>query len=330
MQVWIPSRDDLEWVDASRLAQTPGARPSVRDCDIAWRATAARVVDTLARSELVAPLEGLVTPLPHQIETLARAVSGDRIRFLLADEVGLGKTIEAGLILKELKTRGLLQRTLVVTPAGLTNQWVRELRTHFEEDFRLVHPSDFGTIRRVTGFDHDENIWKLHPQVVVSLDSVKPVDGRRGWSREKLTQFNRERFEDLVGAGWDLVIIDEAHRMAGSTAQVARHRLGAALAAASPYLLLLSGTPHQGKTEAFRRLMSLLEPEVFPPDAPVTKDRVAPFVIRTEKRRAVDSEGNPLFKKRDVRLRPIEWAEDHVEQRALYEAVTEYVREGYN
>lgn len=330
VQVWLPASDSLEWVDASRLGTDQGAAGPVRECEIGWRAAAGRILDTLARSELVAPLEGLVTPLPHQIHALARAVAGDRIRFLLADEVGLGKTIEAGLILKELKTRGLVRRTLVVAPAGLTNQWIRELRTHFEEDFRLVKPGDFATIRRVTGFSDEENIWKMQPQVVVSLDAVKPVDGRRGWSREQLTQFNRERFEDLVEAGWDLVIIDEAHRIAGSTPNVARHRLGEALAAASPYLLLLSGTPHQGKTEAFRRLMGLLDPDVFPPDAAISKDRVAPFVIRTEKRRAVDAEGKPLFKKRDVRLRPIEWTEDHQEQRALYEAVTEYVREGYN
>lgn len=328
--VWLPDRATTEWVDVAAIQPADTVRSPLRPCDLAWRAAAARVRDALARTELITPLEGLVTPLPHQIQALAKAVSSDRIRFLLADEVGLGKTIEAGLVLKELKTRGLVQRTLVVAPAGLTHQWVAEMKTHFEEDFRLVRPGDFSAIRRITGLGHGENIWRMHHQVVVSLDAVKPVDARRGWSREQVSRFNRERFEDLVEAEWDLVIIDEAHRVAGSTAHVARHRLGEALAAASPYLLLLSGTPHQGKTEAFQRLMSLLDPDVFPPSVPITRERVMPFVIRTEKRRAVDKNGEPLFRKRDVRLRPIEWSDEHSEQQALYEAVTEYVREGYN
>jgi hypothetical protein len=74
----------------------------------------------------------------------------------------------------------------------------------------------------------------LHDQVICSLDSVKPIEGRRGWSLEQLNTYNRERFEDLISASWDLVIIDEAHRMGGSTDQVARYKLGAALAEASP------------------------------------------------------------------------------------------------
>ena len=92
---------------------------------------------------------------------------------------------------------------------------------------------------------------------------MKPLEGRRGWSLEQLSNYNRERFEDLVSASWDLVVIDEAHRMGGSTDQVARYKLGAALAEAAPYLLLLSATPHQGKTDQFLRLMQLVDREVL-------------------------------------------------------------------
>ncbi len=94
----------------------------------------------LERDALVAPLEGTVIPLPHQLLALQRAISGDRIRYLLADEVGLGKTIEAGLILRELKIRGLVRRILVVAPAGLVLQWQSEMKSHFNEDFRLILP----------------------------------------------------------------------------------------------------------------------------------------------------------------------------------------------
>ena len=244
--------------------------------------------------------------------------------------MGLGKTIEAGLILRELKIRGLVRRILVVAPAGLVLQWQSEMKSHFSEDFRLILPAAWRALRQAGAIDENENLWRMHDQVICPLDSVKPIDARRGWSQEQLARYNRERFEDLVSAGWDLIIIDEAHRLGGSTEQVARFKLGDALAQAAPYLLLLSATPHQGKSDAFRRLIGFLDPDALPGDDAISREAVAPFVIRTEKRRAIDAEGNPLFKPRFTQLVPIDWGTAHAEQRALYEAVTEYVRDGYN
>jgi len=266
----------------------------------------------------------------NQLYALQRAMAGDRVRYLLADEVGLGKTIEAGLILREQKVRGLVRRILVVAPAGLTSQWVSEMKTHFSENFRLVQPGNFQAWRQVARVDETENLWRLDDQVVCPLDSIKPMDARRGWSREQVARYNRERFEDLVSAGWDLIIVDEAHRLGGSSEQVARYRLGEALAQASPYLLLLSATPHQGKTDAFRRLVGFLDADALPDDESVTRDNVAPYVIRTEKRCAIDAEGKPLFRPRYTQIVSVAWEAARQEQRALYEAVTEYVREGYN
>ena len=327
--VWLPRRDAVVRIAASRLRGVDEATPATSD-HLAFACAAARIADALERDSLVAPLEGTLIPLPHQIEALSRAMSGDRIRYLLADEVGLGKTIEAGLILRELKVRGLVRRVLVVAPAGLVSQWVSEMHTHFSEVFRLVIPGNFSAWRQVAAVDDDENLWRLHDQVVCPLDSVKPMDARRGWSREQVARYNRERFEDLVSAGWDLIIIDEAHRLGGSTDQVARYRLGDALAQAAPYLLLLSATPHQGKTDAFRRLVSFLDADALPDDESVRRENIAPYVIRTEKRRAIDAEGNPLFKPRRTQIATVAWDGTRHEQRALYEAVTEYVREGYN
>ena len=145
-----------------------------------------------------------------------------------------------------------------------------------------------------------------------------------------MEEYNRERFDDLIAAGWDLVIVDEAHRLGGSTDQVARYKLGQGLGEAAPYLLLLSATPHQGKTEAFHRLISLLDEDAFPDVGSVTRDRVQPYVIRNEKRRAIDAEGNPLFKPRRTQLVPVTWQPRHALQQRLYEAVTDYVRDGYN
>src|SRR5699024_359443 len=145
---------------------------------------------------------------------------------------------------------------------------------------------------------------------------------------DQLARYNRERFEDLVSAAWDLVIIDEAHRLGGSTEEVARYKLGAALSRASPHLLLLSATPHQGKTDQFLRLMQLIDREAFPDESSGRQERVRPHVIRTEKRAAIDADGNPLFKPRQTRLHPVSWTPRQEAQRQLYESVTDYVRHG--
>ena len=109
------------------------------------------------------------------------------------------------------------------------------------------------------------------------MDGVKPLDTRKGWDRERIEAFNRDRILGLASAGWDMIVIDEAHRVAGSSDTVARHAMARMMAEAAPYLLLLSATPHQGKTDAFQRLMSLLDAEAFPDEASVTRDRVAPL-----------------------------------------------------
>ena len=327
--VWLPRQGAAFRVPRKRLIPLESSESHLLD-RLSYISAAARIADSLERDALVAPLEGTVIPLPHQLLALQRAISGDRIRYLLADEVGLGKTIEAGLILRELKIRGLVRRILVVAPPGLVLQWQSELKSHFNEDFRLIRPGSLSALRQAGAIDEDENLWRMHNQVICPLDSVKPIDSRRGWSQEQLARYNRERFEDLISAGWDLIIIDEAHRIGGSTEQVARFKLGDALSQAAPYMLLLSATPHQGKSDAFRRLIGFLDADALPGDDAISREAVAPFVIRTEKRRAIDAEGNPLFKPRFTQLVPIEWGAAHSEQRALYDAVTEYVRDGYN
>ncbi|MBI5515237.1 MAG: DEAD/DEAH box helicase family protein [Deltaproteobacteria bacterium] len=325
VRVWFPRTRTVVCLraDAVRPAATAEASPQRLLATIA----AARVADALTPDTLLSAIDAAVTPLPHQLHALARAVSGPRVRYLLADEVGLGKTIEAGLILRELKLRGLVRRALVVAPKGLLAQWVSEMEAHFAEPFHLLMPSELAAHRRYGGA---ENPWSRHAQVVCPMDAIKPLDARRGWSREQVDAHNRERLGGLVAAGWDLIVVDEAHRLAGSTDQVARYRLGEVLAESAPYLLLLSATPHQGKSDGFQRLLSLLDADVFTDPATVSRERVAPYVIRTEKRRAIDAGGAPLFRPRRTQLVPVAWGTVHEGQRQLYEAVTEYVRVGYN
>ena len=338
-RVWLPNQDAVVRVPRSALRPlSADLQPEIEAGRIAYVAAAAKVAEVLEGSTsateghvLLAPMESNVIPLPHQIHALSRAISGDRVRYLLADEVGLGKTIEAGLVMRELKLRGLVRRTLVVSPKGIATQWVAEMQTHFNEQFQLVLGDDIGTLQRLApGADHRSSAWSMFDQVIVSLDSVKPMDKRRGWTAERVAEYNRSRFEDLIIAGWDLVIVDEAHRLGGSTDQVARYKLGKGLAEAAPYVLLLSATPHQGKTDAFHRLMNLLDDDAFPDVDSVSRKRVAPYVIRTEKRKAIDADGKPLFKPRRTQMAPVAWESRHHLQQLLYEAVTDYVREGYN
>ena len=325
VRVWYPEAHAIALVGPDKLNPIEDLRTSQEE--IAYITAAARVADALDENTLLAPIESSVIPLPHQILALLKAVASDRVRLLLADEVGLGKTIEAGLIIKELKLRGMIRRVLVVAPKGLVSQWAAEMRTHFGEDFRLLLPSDFPAFRRVAGHD---NVWRMFDQIICPMDAVKPIDSRRGWSKEELAEYNRDRFEDLMAAHWDLIVIDEAHRLGGMTEHVARFKLGQGLAESAPYLLLLTATPHQGKTDAFRRLVSLLDKTAFPDAGSINRERLEPYLVRTEKRKAIDAQGNPLFKPRRTQLVPVHWNERHVLQRQLYEAISEYVRIGYN
>lgn len=325
LRVWSPASSTVVQVEHTAVEPIASHAPTLNT--IVHRAAAARVQEALATEVLLAPVRSAVTPLPHQLYALERAMEKGRVRHLFADEVGLGKTIEAGLVIRELKLRGLAKRILVVAPKGLTPQWQAEMQLHFGETFRIADPGDFDAVAR---WSDDDNVWRAADQVICPLDSVKPLARRRGWSWEKIAAYNQRRFEDLITASWDLVVIDEAHRLGGSTDQVARYKLGAALADATPNLLLLSATPHSGKTDQFLRLMQLLDREAFPGEDCIDRDRVAPYVVRTEKRLAIDNDGNPLFKPRQTRLVTVEWTPRHDAQRQLYEAVTDYVRHGYN
>lgn len=315
--VYSVSEDDL-----SETGSTSASEDSFVRFIAAW----CRVKNELANG-IVFDVSESVIPLPHQRYCVERAMATNEVRYMLADEVGLGKTIEAGLIIKELKTRGLIERVLVVCPKGLITQWEAEMQEKFGERFTIVTPEDYATLQKIYP---DGNIYERFENVITSMDAIKPLEGRKGWSEEQVNKYNQERIEAVVAGGWDLIIIDEAHRVAGSTGEVARHKLGATLAQSSPNLLLLTATPHSGKSEPFLRLMRLLDDSAFPNQNAVIREQVAPYLIRTEKREAVDNEGRPLFKGRHTQIQSVQWELRHDLQRQLYEAVTDYVRQGYS
>ena len=275
---------------------------------------------------LLTPISSGIIPLPHQLHALKKALRTNQVRYILADEVGLGKTIEAGMIIEELKARGLVKRVLVVCPTGLVTQWSIEMREKFHEHFQVILPSDYDTIRRLT---NSKDVYGTFDYVISPMDSIKPIERHAGWSDEKVEAYNQERIYSIINSGWDLIIIDEAHKIAGSSSEVARYKLGQLLSEASPYLLLLSATPHNGKTEPFLRLIRLLERDAFPNADSVVREQVEPFLIRTEKRDAIDNQGEKLFKNRITHLVSLEWDERHSLQKELYEQVSEYVSKTY-
>jgi hypothetical protein len=217
--------DQVVTVTASSLLLK---RPLDRDAILAV-AAAARLWKALGSDLMLAPLLTRVIPLPHQFRVLRKAMSRFPVRMLLADEVGMGKTIEAGLLLKEMKLRGLVERVLVVAPKSLLLQWQAEMRTLFGEKLELVLPGEGWAART-------DNAWRRHAQVITSLDAVKPREHQRGWNQDRIASHNLVRFHDIVCAGWDLVIIDESHKVAGSSDDVARYQLAAELARVVPHL----------------------------------------------------------------------------------------------
>jgi len=248
-RIWLPGQDVVVVVPISDIAASgsidfQGKEDQTELSYIKFLLMAAKLANLLTEDILLAPIDSTVIPLPHQIKALRKAISRDRVRFLLADEVGLGKTIEAGLIMREMKLRGLVKRILVVSPKGLIMQWIAEMKTHFDEEFRYYAPADFTSYRRIAGKD---NIWTTSDQIICSLDSVKPVESRKGWTDEKLAQFNKDRFQDLISAGWDLIIVDESHRLGGARQRTCR---GCALPVAA------FGNPSSGQ---IRRLSSIAD-----------------------------------------------------------------------
>lgn len=207
-----------------------------------------------------------VDPLPHQLEAVYDyLLKLARVRFLLADDAGAGKTIMAGLLIRELQLRGLAERILIVCPANLAFQWQRELKEKFDEKFLVLKGGD---IREQFGV----NQWLEQKRIITSLDLAKRTDILPG-----LRQVN-----------WDLIIVDEAHRMSWSppARKTARYALGELLRDTSDHILLLTATPHKGDPVNFSLFLQLLDADVYADVRSIREAmdrRQAPFYLRRTK-----------------------------------------------
>ncbi|PLV56042.1 helicase-related protein [Thermotoga sp. SG1] len=253
-----------------------------------------------------------IDPLPFQIDAVyGYILKQPRIRFLIADDPGAGKTIMAGLVLKELKLRGVVKKTLIVVPGHLKDQWRRELKEKFDEKFVVLDRGTFNT-------HYGENPWEKYDQVITSIDFAK----------------QDEILTSLSSVMWDLVIVDEAHKMAAyrygdKTQKTQRYKLGEVLSRNSNHLLFLTATPHKGDPENFRLFLDLLVPGFFAKSEMIDesiRNKDNPFIKRL-KEDLKDFEGKPIFTRRFPKTIKFRLSDEEME---LYNEVSRYVVEQYN
>ncbi|HOD29435.1 MAG TPA: SNF2-related protein, partial [Syntrophales bacterium] len=255
-----------------------------------------------------------VDPLPHQLEAVYDYfLKLPRIRFLLADDPGAGKTIMAGLLIKELKIRGLVKRILIVTPANLSFQWQRELKDKFRENFEVIR-SD------ILRANYGSNPWQEKNAVITSISWVSRIEDAK---------------DSLLRSHWDLIIVDEAHKMSAYSAEkkTLAYQLGEALSEITDHFLLMTATPHKGDPDNFCLFLELLDRDVYGDVKSLEEAMLvheAPFYLRRIKEALVTfpdpdtGQVKTLFTRRTVRT--IEFQIDE-EEWDFYDALTRYVED---
>jgi SNF2 family DNA or RNA helicase len=255
----------------------------------------------------------MIEPLPHQITAVYdEMLTRQPLRFLLADDPGAGKTIMAGLLIRELMVRGDVKRCLICVPGSLTEQWQDEMWSKFQLDFTIM-------TRELVETSRSGNPFAEHDLIIVRLDQV---------SRSEDLQSRLQQTD------WDLVICDEAHKMSasffgGEVKETKRYRLGKLLRDITRHFLLMTATPHNGKEEDFQLFLALLDADRFEGrfrDG-VHQVDVSDLMRRMVKEKLLKFDGKPLFPER--RAYTVSYTLSPEESK-LYEAVTEYVRQEFN
>lgn len=253
----------------------------------------------------------VVDPLPHQVEAVYKfLLPQPRIRFLLADDTGAGKTIMTGLLLKELIMRKIVERILIITPGGLTKQWQEdEMGVKFNIPFKLVNRGVFSS---------EPTVFQTNNHIVASIDFI---------SRDDILQV-------LEKTTWDIIIFDEAHKLSAydygeKIYKSRRYEAAHILSKQCEHLLLLTATPHRGRKDTFKRLLQLLDEDIFATEDLATErvkelshNGVNKFFIRRLKENMKDWDGNPLYKKRHTKTTSYNLTTD---EKRLYDAVTHYL-----
>lgn len=296
--------------DKLSVAQTGSRAFSAPATDFKLVAEAQRITLAGLYDPMLAVATSDVRPLPHQISAVyGELLPRTPLRFLLADDPGAGKTIMAGLYIKELILRDDVKRCLIVAPGGLVEQWQDELFFKFGLRFDIL------TNQTIDAYIND-NVFQTHPLLIARMDQL---------SR------NEELQTQLQDTEWDLVVVDEAHRMAahyfgGKLEKTKRFQLGELLGSLTRHLLLMTATPHSGKEEDYQLFLTLLDRDRFEGKNTKTAD-TSGIMRRMIKEDLLTFDGKRLFPERKADTVPYELTE--IEEN-LYQQVTDYVREGMN
>ena len=306
-----PKREQLGTLDTATTGQLHPDHDAVSAEWFDLRSQALQLQIAHEQGQLLSISNSLVRLEPYQLACVNWVMQKLRQRALIADDVGLGKTIEAGLILKELTARNRADRVLFVVPAHLQKKWIRDMDRFF--DISLT-PGDRQWVegeRRRLG--EEANIWNQdHQQMVTSMAFLRQEEFR----------------DELDNAFWDVVVVDEAHKAAKRGESPSKtSKMVERVVDNSDSLLLLSATPHDGKGDAFRSLVEYIDPFLIAEDQELSKEAVDRVMMRRGKQTIYDDNGERIFPNREVGTIPVERTH---EERQFYQAVTEYVKHVYN
>ncbi|MEQ8789466.1 MAG: DISARM system SNF2-like helicase DrmD [Pirellulaceae bacterium] len=270
------------------------------------------------RSLLQSPFRSGIEIQDYQLDPLVRAIDMARVNLLIADDVGLGKTIEAGLVIQELIVRHRARTVLIVCPASLQMKWKMEMHEKFGLEFRIVDTSYIKTLRRERGIH--ANPWTSFPRLIASMDWAKSGEGLRLIKDVLPPHITYPR-------KFDILVVDEAHNVAPSAASryampSQRTRLIRAIAPHFEHRLFLSATPHNGYQESFTSLLELLDDQRFARSVMPDEKQLQRVMVRRLKTDLVDENGEPIYPKRELKALPVAYSEEEREVHGLLESYT--------
>ncbi|MEI6835024.1 MAG: DISARM system SNF2-like helicase DrmD, partial [bacterium] len=269
------------------------------------------------RGFLQAPFRSGVSIEDFQLDPLVRAIDMARVNLLIADDVGLGKTIEAGLVIQEMLLRHRARTVLIICPASLQEKWRLEMLEKFGLDFRLVDTDYIKELRRERGIH--ANPWTSHPRLIASMDWVKSGEGLRAM---------RDVLPPTPGLHrkFDLLVVDEAHNIAPAAGahyavESQRTKFIRLIGPHFQHRLFLTATPHNGYTESFTSLLELLDDQRFARNILPDEKQLSQVMIRRLKSDLVDADGKPLYAQRKLQALNIPYTKD---EREIHQKLNDY------
>ena len=269
------------------------------------------------RSFLQAPFRSGVAIEPFQLDPLVRAIDMARANLLIADDVGLGKTIEAGLVIQELLLRHRARTVFIVCPASLQEKWRVEMLEKFGLEFRVVNSGYVKKLRRSRGIH--ANPWTSYPRLITSMDWLKSGDPMR-FMRDVIPP------HPTFPRKFDILVVDEAHNVApaGSAHYALASQRTQMIRAVSPHFqhrLFLTATPHNGYTQSFTSLLELLDDQRFSRNIVPDQKQFAQVMVRRLKTDLTDKDGNRIFPTRNLKALEIPYTK---KERAIHRKLVEY------